>query len=167
MSSELAGGSKVFENAVISSMNLTFGISRGETPSVISPNDRDVCSASDVSASSLLMVLYYCWYCVVVLYCVGVTGLLGGAVVFAVHNERSVASASGEETSRLTRLPGAMLLLSNEVNTLNEIIFTIAGYRHFGKTANSKETKYYESSNKQSNNNNDNNTAPLSSTATS
>lgn len=149
MSSELAGGSKVFENAVISSMNLTFGISRGETPSVISPNDRDVCSASDVSASSLLMVLYYCWYCVVVLYCVGVTGLLGGAVVFAVHNERSVASGGRRD------LPGAMLLLSNEVNTLNEIIFTIAGYRHFGKTANSKETKYYESSNKQSNNNNE------------
>ena len=70
---------------------------------------------------------------------------------------------------RLTRLPGAMLLLSNEVNTLNEIIFTIAGYRHFGKTANSKETKYYESSinNKQSNNNNETTPQPLSSTATS
>ena len=66
------------------------------------------------------------------------------------------------------RLPGAMLLLSNEVNTLNEIIFTIAGYRHFGKTANSKETKYYESSNnKQSNNNNETTPQPLSSTATS
>ena len=68
---------------------------------------------------------------------------------------------------RHTRLPGAMLLLSNEVNTLNEIIFTIAGYRHFGKTANSKETKYYESSNKQSNNNNETTPQPLSSTATS
>eukprot|EP00979_Chaetoceros_neogracilis_P011620 scaffold2927_cov268-Chaetoceros_neogracile.AAC.25 len=62
MSSELAGGSNSFEKASMSSMNLTFGISRDETPSVIDSNERDVCSPSDVSASSLLMLAILCSY---------------------------------------------------------------------------------------------------------